>query len=66
MEDGLAAAGGGVAGIREGPLGLECHGTVVHAMPELEEAYLLRRKIQMDDRYPGGESPGDKPGGESV
>lgn len=66
MEEGMAVAGGGGAGIREGPLGLECQRTVLHGMPELEEANLLRGKIQMDDRYPGGESPEDKLGGESV
>jgi hypothetical protein len=62
----LATARGGGAGIREGPLELECHGTVLHAMLELEKADLLQRKFQMDYSYLGDESPGDKPGGESV
>jgi hypothetical protein len=38
------------------------HNKIIQAMCELEEAYLLRVKVQIDDAYLGGERNGGKPG----
>lgn len=38
------------------------HGKIMHAMSERDECYVLQGKVQIDDAYLGGESPGGHAG----